>query len=112
MKKKNTKNDSVNVKLVAGNDEVLNLKLNDFENSSQVNETLNGMVKIVSAAIIGSALTMLAHDDDSTLKDLPMIVDKLYDKFADNCKEFMLESIQQTLQQRLAKEEAKKGGQA
>jgi hypothetical protein len=101
MKKKITKsnlNEGVYVKMIAGKDEILNLRLNDFENGEQVNETLNGMIKIISAAIIGSALTILsANEITASSETLPALAEKLISKFNEDSKEFMMTSINETM---------------
>lgn len=116
MKKKFTQkqvDSGVFVKMVTGSEEVLNLKLNAFDNPDQVNETLNGMIKILSAAIIGASLSMMSAQNTDDIRVLPLIVDKLFDKFSQDTKEFMMDSIKQTIENRIAKKSSKEyGGKA
>lgn len=101
------------VKMFTGSEEIINLKLNDFQNPDQVNETLNGMIRILSAAIIGSALAMMTEQNTDDIRVLPLIVDKLFDKFSDDTKEFLMDSIKQTIENRIAKKSSKEyGGKA
>ena len=84
--------------------ELLKVKLNNFESGSELNFTMNSLIKVLGGALISASLTILANtNEEPSPENLERVLEKLSNKFFQDTVDSMTDSIKAVLKDNIGK---------
>lgn len=98
-KKLKSSSENVTVNLVVDGEVVSEIKVNNLESKSDINDLLNGLMRIASGAFLSASMFIMENENmEPSVEKLKAIALKVSGHFSDNVSEFINESIDKVVQ--------------